>query len=115
VEGNYPGVFCRTSLNADGPRIDALGASIFSRAPRNPASTNRPGSQNRIVMITKGRGYLTLYETLLRIEVRRCLSFIPFLVNRTWQIVSAHSDLRQPHSARVRALGARVVMDAVYG
>jgi hypothetical protein len=32
-----------------------VGDSIFSRPPRNPATTNRPGSQNRILTIDKGR------------------------------------------------------------
>ena len=32
-----------------------VGDSIFSRPPRNPARTNRPGSQNRILTIDKGR------------------------------------------------------------
>ncbi len=42
-----------------GGRIRTLGPpvgdSIFSRPPRNPATTNRPGSQNRILTIDKGR------------------------------------------------------------
>ena len=39
------------SVPPEGPEGD----SIFSRPPRNPATTNRPGSQNRILTIDKGR------------------------------------------------------------
>ena len=50
----------RTGLAAGGRRIRTLGPppegdSIFSRPPRNPTTTNRPGSQNRILTIDKGR------------------------------------------------------------
>ena len=49
----------RSGLAAGGRRIRTLGPpvgdSIFSRPPRNPATTNRPGSQNRILTIDKGR------------------------------------------------------------
>jgi hypothetical protein len=49
----------REGLSAGGSRIRTLGPplrdSIFSRPPRNLATTNRPGSQNRILTIDKGR------------------------------------------------------------
>src|SRR6266478_5756321 len=49
----------RDGLSAGGRRIRTLGPpvgdSIFSRPPRDPATTNRPGSQNWILTIDKVR------------------------------------------------------------
>src|SRR6266478_3407225 len=49
----------RYALSAGRRRIHTLGPpvvdSIFSRPPRNPATTNRPGSQNWILTIDKVR------------------------------------------------------------
>ena len=49
---------CRIGLAAGGRRIRTLSPPVetaFSRPPRNPATTNRPGRPNRVLTIDKGR------------------------------------------------------------
>jgi hypothetical protein len=56
VELAEPRFVADSPLEGDGfePSVPPEGDSIFSRPPRNPATTNRPGSQNRILTIDKG-------------------------------------------------------------